>query len=335
MAETLKGLEGPFWAEGSRPMSVDASMPALTGGAATTVTGAIRNAAQVTGTSFQYLLATAKIESGLDPGLAMKSSSATGLFQFIDQTWLSTLKQAGPAFGYGRYADAISRTSSGRYVVSDPTLRQEIMRLRKDPTANAVMAGVFTQQNAIALGNRLGRTPSENELYMAHFFGSAGASKLIKLASNQPGAKAAEFFPAAARANRSIFYDNQGNARSVAGVYAELGRRYQVARATTPALSQTASAADLRPAQVSGPAPDTAGITTAFSNAPLATLRMDTPVFHSLFQTGERREAVAPAVAALWTAPAKDTASVAPQDSTSQAVSSPSGVDSTLNLFRN
>jgi hypothetical protein len=328
-------------------MSVDASMPALTGGAATTVTGAIRNAAQVTGASFQYLLAAAKIESGLDPGLTMKSSSATGLFQFIDQTWLGTLKQAGPAFGYGRYANAISRTSSGRYVVQDPALRQEIMRLRKDPTANAVMAGVFTQQNAIALGNRLGRNPSEDELYMAHFFGSGGASKLIRLASDHPGAKAAEIFPAAARANHSIFYDKQGNARSVAGVYAELGRRYQVARATTPALSRTASAADLRPAQVtpSAPAPDTAGITTAFANAPLATLRVDTlradtPVFHSLFQTGERRDAVAPAVAALWTtpladAPAKDVQALAPQATSPQTVTSTGGINSTLNLYRN
>jgi len=31
----------------------------------------------------------------------MRSSAATGLFQFIEQTWLSTLKPAGPAFGYG------------------------------------------------------------------------------------------------------------------------------------------------------------------------------------------------------------------------------------------
>ena len=39
-------------------------------------------------------------------------------------------------------------------------------------------------------------------------------------------------FPAAARANRSIFYDKHGNARSVAGVYGELTRRYQTARAS-------------------------------------------------------------------------------------------------------
>jgi hypothetical protein len=323
-------------------MSVAASMPALTGGAATTITGAIRSAAQVTGTSFQYLLATAKIESGLDPNLSMKSSSATGLFQFIDQTWLGTLKQAGPAFGYSRYADAISRTSSGRYVVQDPGLRQEIMRLRKDPAANAVMAGAFTQQNAIALGDRLGRKPSEGELYMAHFFGSGGASKLIRLASADPAAKAADFFPAAARANHSIFYDKQGGARSVSGVYAELGRRYQVARATTPDLSRNASAADLRRPTSVAPtsAPDTAGMASAFAaSVPQPPASPELPVFHSLFQTGERRDAVAPAVAALWTAPsgaapARSAQTLVPQTAALQPVAAPAGVNSTLDLFR-
>lgn len=79
----------------------------------TTVTGAIRQAAKVTGANFQYLLAAAKVESNLDPSASAKSSSAGGLFQFIDQTWLGTLKQSGSSLGYGKYADAIQQTSSG------------------------------------------------------------------------------------------------------------------------------------------------------------------------------------------------------------------------------
>src|SRR5262245_26246285 len=134
-------------------MAVDASTPV----GANPIAGAIRKAARATGTSFDYLLATAKVESDLDPNLTMRTSSATGLFQFIDQTWLATMKQAGPAFGYGAYAAAIGRTPAGRYYVDDPALRQEIMQLRKDPTANAIMGGVFTQQNISVLSNRLGR----------------------------------------------------------------------------------------------------------------------------------------------------------------------------------
>src|SRR3984957_642342 len=123
-------------------MAVEASTPIGPPRAATAVTSAIRSAANATGTSFSYLLATAKIESDLDPTLTMKSSSAAGLFQFIDKTWLGTLKQAGPAFGYGDYANAISRNASGHYAVDNPEMRREIMKLRHDPSANAVMAGV-------------------------------------------------------------------------------------------------------------------------------------------------------------------------------------------------
>src|SRR3954463_8712353 len=108
---------------------------------ATRVTGAIRDAARVTGAGFEYLLNTALRESNLNPNAKNRGSSATGLFQFIDQTWLSTMTQSGASLGYGKYADAISKTSSGRYVVNDPAMRNEIFALRKDPTANSLMAG--------------------------------------------------------------------------------------------------------------------------------------------------------------------------------------------------
>ena len=97
-------------------MLVDSSNSA----ANSAVTGAIRQASQNTGTSFNYLLATAQVESGLNALAGAATSSAKGLFQFIQQTWLSTMKQAGPALGYGRYADAITQTASGQYQVSDP-----------------------------------------------------------------------------------------------------------------------------------------------------------------------------------------------------------------------
>jgi hypothetical protein len=198
------------------------------------VTGAIRTAAKATGVNFNYLLATAKVESDLDPNLTMRTSSATGLFQFLEQTWLGTMKQAGPAFGYGNYASAITKTASGRYEVADPALRREIMQLRKDPTANALMGGAFTQQNQAVLSQRIGRKPTEGELYIGHFFGPYAGAKAINLAASNPTANAVGIFPEAARANRSIFYDRQGSARSIAGVCAELTRRYQDARAGTP-----------------------------------------------------------------------------------------------------
>src|SRR5205807_8534938 len=105
---------------------------------ATRVTGAIRDAARVTGAGFEYLLNTALRESNLNPNAKAKTSSATGLFQFIDQTWLGTMKQSGSALGYAKYANAITHTSSGRYTVNNPAMRNEIFALRKDPTANSL-----------------------------------------------------------------------------------------------------------------------------------------------------------------------------------------------------
>src|SRR5215468_8825212 len=96
---------------GPRPLApVQGTRPS-----AAAVAGAIRKASQSTGASFDYLLATAKVESDLNPNLTMRSSTATGLFQFLEQTWLGVMKTAGPAFGYGHYADAIKQTPSGNY----------------------------------------------------------------------------------------------------------------------------------------------------------------------------------------------------------------------------
>ena len=104
------------------------------------IAGAIKQAASTTGTSFEYLLATAKMESNFNPKAAASTSSARGLFQFIDQTWLGTVKEAGSQLGYGKYADAITKNPSGSYSVSDPAARAAIMKLRDDPDAASSMA---------------------------------------------------------------------------------------------------------------------------------------------------------------------------------------------------
>ncbi len=278
------------------------------------VTGAIRHASRVTGTNFQYLVATAQVESRFNPGAAAPTSSARGLFQFIEQTWLAILKEQGPALGYGQVAEAIDRAPSGQYVVSDPRVNDRIMKLRNDPTANPVMAGAYTKANAGKLAGRLGRSPTEGELYVAHFLGSNGASRLISLAESRPGLRADEAFPGPAKANQSIFYDRQGRPRSVAEVYRALVNRYTLARgepAAPPAAPQVAAVQ--QPQTVTAPrpafAPDTAELTDAYAtaarlHAPPAQIADLAPVFHGLFRTSAGREAVAPVVSALWSAPA-------------------------------
>jgi hypothetical protein len=314
-----------------QPAPQQAVSPAQSG-----VAGAIQRAAQATGASFEYLLATAKVESNFNPNLKAKSSTATGLFQFIEQTWLGMMKNAGSALGFGNYAAAITRNSSGRYQVADPQLRNEILQLRRDPTANAAMAGAFTQRNAASLGQRIGRRPTDGELYMAHFLGTGGAGQLINATRDRPQANASAIFPAAARANKSIFYDRQGSARSVAGVYSELNRRYQVARLNVlPGVAPTAIAANTAVPSAAPVAPNTAGTTQAFAAAaPRPVVAAAEPTFRSLFQN-QGRGAVSPVVSELWTTPSESPAPV--PDSvptvTAQAVA-PVRAQEPLDLFR-
>jgi Transglycosylase SLT domain len=313
-------------------MLVDATGIQSAGSPGSGVTGAIQKAANATGVSFQYLLATAQVESRLNPNAVARTSSARGLYQFIDQTWLGTMKTAGASLGYGRYADAISRLPSGRYEVSDPGMRDAIMKLRSDPTANAAMAGAFTQQNADRLQNKLGRQATDGELYIAHFLGAGGAGRLISRASTDPNAVAADAFPNAARANRSIFYDKQGNSRTVSQVYAALVGRYDVARAqsldavrTASAVSPVAAPSSTAPTTVVpvtrtpienltaatnvAAAANTASSVTAVTattaatqgDASARTAGGAEPMFHSMFRPEDRMAGVSQLVRDLWT----------------------------------
>ena len=133
------------------------------------------------------------------------SSSASGLYQFIDQTWLATLKRHGAKYGYARYADLIRQESDGRYAAAGADARAAVMALRLDPRAAALMAGEMASDHAQWLSARMGRPPTAGELYAAHFLGREGAALLVEMNALSPGADAAQLFPAAARANPNLF----------------------------------------------------------------------------------------------------------------------------------
>jgi hypothetical protein len=304
-------------------MSVDTLSATATAGvdpSRARIAGSIKQAADITGTSFEYMLATAKMESNFNPKAAASTSSARGLYQFIDQTWLGTVKEAGSQLGYGKYADAITRSPSGSYSVSDPAARNAIMKLRDDPDAASSMAAVLTQSNSFKLTGKIGRRPTDAELYMAHFMGVGGAGKLISNAEDNPNASGARLFPNAAAANRPIFYDKAGRARSVSEVYSVLSSRYASAansQATRTAMasvggtptrmafaSAAPAAAPIDTAAYLSSFPDSRAVTpgAAVSQPALktASLQQSEPIFRSLFQAGERSQPVSPAVHELW-----------------------------------
>jgi hypothetical protein len=212
------------------------------------VVAALQKAAAATGSDFHYLLGTAMRESSLKPNAQSSSSSATGLFQFIDQTWLGLVKEHGAQHGLGDFAAAITKQADGRYR-ADTETKQNILALRKDPEVCALMAGEYAKSTQDSLRASLGREVCGGELYAAHFLGPDAAAKLIKLAGSDPGASAVAQFPQAASANKGVFLHPDGTPKSVREVYdwalrqpgsAGTARIPQVAETAAPSVPQEA-----------------------------------------------------------------------------------------------
>ena len=186
------------------------------------VEAAIRRASNATGVDADFLVRTARRESAMNPSAKARTSSAAGLFQFVEQTWLGTVKAHGAKHGYGQYADLIYRGGDGRWRV-EGSARNVVLDLRFDPHAASTMAAELTASNAAYLRGRSGREPGAGDLYAAHFLGPAGAAQLMDAMERRPGSSAAAIFPEAASANRSIFY-RDGRPATVAEVHANLQR---------------------------------------------------------------------------------------------------------------
>jgi hypothetical protein len=180
--------------------------------AARRVAPALADAARRTGVPFEALFNTARLESGFNPEARARTSSATGLFQFIDSTWLDTLARHGARHGL------------------NPASRAEALDLRRDPVAASLMAAAHMADNAAALAGRTGQQPGQVELYLAHFLGVGGAARFLDGLAAQPDRSAAALMPAAARANRAIFFAD-GRSRSLSEVHDLLARKLGAAPA--------------------------------------------------------------------------------------------------------
>ena len=167
------------------------------------VASTIKAAARDAGGDFGYLLRQAQVESGLDPHAKASTSSATGLFQFIDDTWMTMVRRHGPQHGL---AEQSRRIEAGNLSAGE---RAAILDLRKDPALSTRMAAEFAAENARALKaagtERIGAT----ELYLAHFLGAGGAVRFMEGLRERPTAAAASALPKAAemaKKNQEKFY---------------------------------------------------------------------------------------------------------------------------------
>jgi hypothetical protein len=204
----------------------DPSLAGATFAAPARIVTAIVKASAVTGADFEFLLKTAALESSFDQNTEAKTSSAVGLFQFIEHTWLFMIREVGPELGLGDLAAAVAVTEKGEFEIADTEMEAAILGLRYDPEISAIMAGAFARRNAEFAARQLGREPNAGELYIAHFLGANGGVELIRLVEKEPRALARKHFASAARANRSIFYDGR-RPRTVAEVHDRLLSKYR------------------------------------------------------------------------------------------------------------
>ncbi len=215
-------------------------------GAAPEIRDAIQSAAKRTGVSFDFMVRQAEAESSFDPNAKAATSSATGLYQFIENTWFDMVRQHGAKYGLGDAAEAISAGPAGRRSVSDPAMRDRILELRKDPKLAAAMAAEYTKGNQDHLRATLGRAPAATELYMAHFLGPQGASRFLAAQAANPNQSAAGIMPDAAAANRNVFFAGDGRERSLDEVYARFAKRFEGAAPTGQAIAPDIVAAVAR-----------------------------------------------------------------------------------------
>ncbi len=242
------------------------------------VAAAIQNASHKTGVDFSYLLQQAQIESSFKTDVKACSSSATGLYQFIDSTWLSMVNKYGDKYGLSDLADQIN--DNGK--VASNTVKKQILELRKNPELCSLMAAEMASDNKDYLEQCTGQTAGATELYMAHFMGPAGAGKFLKAMAKNPDTNAATMFPTAAAANKGVFYDKSGKAKSLEQVYAQFDKKFSILDSDNSCTS-TASTTSTLSTETS-----TANVLAALTQRVSAT---PTPLYSkssSLFTTSEK-----------------------------------------------
>lgn len=260
------------------------ALAALTKGAPQHVLNSIKQASARTGVNFAYLVQQANVESSFRPAVKAKTSSASGLYQFIESTWLNMVKKHGAAHGMADMAAQIGKNGK----VADKAMRKEILALRNDPEKASAMAAELASDNREFLENNWGGKVGATELYMAHFMGAGGAAAFLKAQDKNPLQEAAIIFPEAAKSNRNVFYDTAtGRAKSVAEVYAFFDRKFEVKDGTLPGLIDS-------PVQVAAKAPSA-------SPAPVHTAKNDTyEEMKSVVFTPDRHNFAARAYGSLY-----------------------------------
>ncbi|HMK89621.1 MAG TPA: transglycosylase SLT domain-containing protein [Methylocystis sp.] len=166
------------------------------------------SAARTAGADPALMMSIADKESSFAPAAKASTSSASGLFQFIDTTWLRAIRDFGERYGLGEHAKAIAGDEARPNVAEKK--RAETLNLRNDPYLAAAMAAEMLKHDGAKIAELVGRPLSAGETYLLHFLGPDDAARFMAKLDAEPEASAAQLLPKPARANKPIFYERQG-----------------------------------------------------------------------------------------------------------------------------
>lgn len=216
------------------------------------IVDSIKVASRATGVDFNFLVAQASVESGFQGDVRSHSrhSTAAGLFQFTNQTWLQMMREHGAKYGHADWAQSVVVQANGHLGADDPATEKKILDLRKDVKLSAIFAAEFAKQNAQQLQKAFGRKIGAADLHLAHLLGASGAIRFLKAHQVNSAQPAAELLPAAARQNPNLFFDRGDHTpHTVATVYRKVRNSIEtpLKQAAATQLAGATPAADLRP----------------------------------------------------------------------------------------
>ncbi len=191
----------------------------------------IYKASLKSGVDFELLLLKAIMESDLGHYNVATGSTARGLFQYIEPTWLVLMKRYGANLGYAHYADAISfagRTGIPYIKNKNKYLEAEILALRHDQDMSAMIKALQIQEETQTLRNYKKGRVSATDHYISHMLGLSLARELYDLRRKNSIIAVARLNKAAmreaARLNKPFFYDGK-RALTAREVYAKFEAR--------------------------------------------------------------------------------------------------------------
>lgn len=178
-------------------------------------TRALYRAHLKTGVDFKLLVLKAIMESDYGHFKVAANSSARGIFQYIESTWLVLMHRYGEQIGYGHYANAISyneKTKTAELKGSAKHLRGEILALRYDEEVSAhIKALQVIEETDVIRSYKNGKPVTTTDHYIAHMLGLYVMKDFYNLMAKRSPITPARYssnahMREAAKTNKSFFF---------------------------------------------------------------------------------------------------------------------------------